>query len=174
VRYCESLECSGLDPCEACAQVRRAILMRAVMETGLNKAISDEVMYVLKNSGLDKRVSEALEKAGTRPVVEKFFRAYAEAFDLAVTEIRKAQESLAQKRLEEKEARDREVKGASKEKEGREKTRAGGAKHTSPLRGLAQTKNKALANSNGEASKDVVGEIPTDKNNQHHTKGEST
>ena len=81
MRFCESSECSGLDPCPACTRIRQAVLINAVRGAELTK-----------------------EQA------EKFFRAYAESFQGAMDQVRKLAEEAGKKRLEEKAARDKAVK----------------------------------------------------------------
>jgi hypothetical protein len=114
VRYCNSEECSGLDPCQACGDIRRGIINLALAAIGLS---------------FDNPEPEKKETLG------KFYRAYGEAFETVLIERRKLMEAAAQQRVEEKEARD---KSGSKEKEGREKPKGPALARITPKRVAVQ------------------------------------
>jgi hypothetical protein len=130
MKYCASEGCSGLDPCDGCTKIRRAVLMTAVSKAGLSK-----------------------EQA------EKFFHAYAESFDAALSEVRHLAEEAGRKRLAEKEARDKEVRTidkVSRYKGGREEKQAGTVSKVTPLKEKLSTKERLAVSSsygkNGQGS----------------------
>lgn len=127
MRYCASDGCSGLDPCDGCSRIRRAVLMKAVQEAGLSK-----------------------EQA------EKFFRSYADTFAGALGEVKKLAEEAGQKRLEEKAARDKQA-AALEKKEGRKAETSGGGAKVTPLKDKLARNAAYGKPENGQVKEEATG-----------------
>lgn len=87
---CGNTECFGLEPCEACRDVRIQIMEYAVKASGMSK-----------------------EQA------EKFFSAYGQAFEGAITQIRHTSEELRAQHLADKEAREKKTEQSSETVQGK-------------------------------------------------------